>query len=214
MVAARPRYALFNNGSRLARLVVHNLLDAGRVPTCLVEPGYPPASPPPAAIFSAESESFDRPLLSEIPRLHAPPTEQDQCAQSIQACDIDFILVVCWPYLLAPVIIDSARQLTLNLHPSLLPAFRGPDPIGAQLAGNDARLGVSLHLLSQGFDEGDVLLRSTLREPLARRNRGSLEDACARLGSQLFIDVLDGYDSSWKAVPQQELEAVSDNAIS
>ena len=101
--------------------------------------------------------------------------------------------------------IESVDRLALNMHPSMLPAYRGADPIGRQIACGEPRPGVSLHLLSQRFDAGDILAQSTLGLSAAGAGREALEYRCAKIGCDLFVEVLDGYDSSWRPIPQQQL---------
>ena len=146
---------------------------------------------------------------------YAPRAQQAQCAQQLRQHRIEFILVACWPYLLDRLLLESATKAALNLHPSLLPAYRGPDPIGAQLSCAEPHLGVSLHLLNSQFDQGDIVAQAELDqlEPVqpervqpendqSKNDRASLERCCAKLGVRLFIDAVNGYDAGWNLLPQ------------
>ena len=122
----------------------------------------------------------------------------------LQQQEIEFILVVCWPYLIDEEVINSVSKGALNLHPSLLPNFRGPDPVGEQLEAFDVKFGVTLHLLNSQFDQGDIVAQAELPHPQDLYQRVSLERACAQLGSRLFIDALNGYDAGWRTTPQRQ----------
>lgn len=199
------RYALMHNGSRFARRVLQVLVAAGAAPELLILPGYAPARVPQQELLESAAAKPPGQFTDEIEIAYTPPKRQAQCARRLQALKLDFLLVACWPYLIDTVLVDSVSRLALNLHPSLLPRYRGPDPIGEQLARREPHPGVSLHLLSPQFDRGDVLLQAALAGPLPAADRGSLERDCATLGAQLFIETLQDYDSSWTATPQRGL---------
>ncbi len=113
------------------------------------------------------------------------------------------MLVACWPYLIDSSVIDSLDGAALNLHPSLLPAFRGPDPIGEQLNSDDRRFGVSLHRLSNSFDRGDLVAQAEIQLAKKSPDREMVEQDCAKGGVQLFISLLDKDPASWPCWPQE-----------
>jgi methionyl-tRNA formyltransferase len=77
----------------------------------------------------------------------------------------------------------------INLHPSLLPRHRGPSPVAAAILEGDAETGVTVQRLAMKFDTGDVLARSVV--PLCGRETcGELTETLARIGAELFTDVL------------------------
>jgi methionyl-tRNA formyltransferase len=203
----RPRYALLLNGSNFACEVLRSLQEQGHPPDLLVLPEYPPAS---AASSALLEEGRSQPLLRLAGALdiaYAPRAHQARLARRLRQAKLDFLLVACWPYLIEQAVVDSVSHLALNLHPSMLPAYRGPDPLGAQLEAGETLPGISLHLLSPVFDAGDILAQSPLPAQPTPGSRRSLERACARLGSRLFIEALNGYDTGWQPVPQAEIAA-------
>jgi hypothetical protein len=54
---------------------------------------------------------------------------------------------------------QTAKRACVNLHPSLLPALRGPDPIFRTLERRLTQTGLTLHLVDEGFDTGHILLQ-------------------------------------------------------
>lgn len=58
--------------------------------------------------------------------------------------------------------IRRARIACINIHPSLLPKYRGPDPIFWQLKKGETRTGVSLHLLTEEFDTGPIVMQKMI----------------------------------------------------
>jgi methionyl-tRNA formyltransferase len=81
-------------------------------------------------------------------------------------------------------------HLMLNVHPSLLPRWRGAAPIERAIMAGDERTGVSIMVLTEGFDSGPVCRAA--EEPIrADDDYASLSTRLQTLGAQLLIDTLD-----------------------
>lgn len=125
----------------------------------------------------------------------------------------DFLLVACFPYRLPAAIRDWPTQLAINLHPSLLPAYRGPDPLFWQLQRNEKKTGISLHVIRESFDSGPILLQTPINLP-AGATRQELDSLIARQGCEDFCDQLatdvwrtteqDPQDASYQALPKPD----------
>ena len=199
-------YALLASGANFSCEVMQALLQRHHPPTVVILPEFAPAQ---------NSIQSDRDLLSSAPyrRLlalskgistaYAPAAQQADCARFIEQNKIDFLLIACWPYLIDSVLIDSARKAAVNMHPSLLPNYRGPNPVEQQLAAHEPRPGVTLHLLNQHFDQGDIIAQAELEDLDTKPDRLTLERYCAELGVTLFIDALARYNLGWKRIPQR-----------
>ena len=205
----RPKYrfALLLNGANFACEVLQSLLRLQCPPELLILPEYPPAPGHAQAGRDIIAPAPHRQLSQLAPSLetgYAPAPLQAECALLLRQRAIDFILVACWPYLIDTVLIESAGKAALNLHPSMLPDYRGPDPIANQLADGKQGFGVTLHRLNQRFDRGDIIAQAELTETTPNPTRPWLEQRCARLGSELFIDALNGYDAGWSPLRQTD----------
>ena len=200
------RFALFSNGSNFACEVLQSLQHQGFGPALLVLPEYSPATVAvPTTLMQSQCTAQRRllRLAGNIEIAYAPSALQAQCARLLQQRSIEFMLVACWPYLIDQQIVNGVTRAALNLHPSLLPSYRGADPIGEQLNSTDVIFGVSLHLLNPHFDQGDIVAQAELPVPQEPYQRDGVEQACAQLGSRLFIDALNGYDAGWQTTPQK-----------
>lgn len=198
-------YALLASGANFSCEVLQALRQQHYLPELLILPEYPPAQGLPAADREMLSTAPQRRLLQQVRGTeiaYAPASQQAGCAGLIERHAIDFLLVACWPYLIDSILIDSARKGALNMHPSLLPDFRGPNPVAQQLASQHARFGVSLHLLNRHFDQGDIIAQAELRDPGRSPDRSRLEHRCALLGAELFIAAVRQYEQGWQPVRQ------------
>ena len=96
-----------------------------------------------------------------------------------------------------------ASKAAMNLHPSLLPKYRGANPVEEQLNGGEQNLGVSLHLLSDEFDAGDIVKQAKFELP-ETADRWAIERQAADLGSRLYIEACEEYGSpKWHPEKQE-----------
>lgn len=203
---ADNRVAFLASGANFSCEVMQALQQLHHPPGLLVLPEYPPAQPvskPENDLIPATPERRILTLGEGIETVYAPVAKQAELSRIIRQRDIDFILVACWTYLIGNDLLKSPRKAALNLHPSLLPEFRGPNPIEQQLAQQANRFGVTLHLLNDTFDQGDIIAQAELTGVGTSPELLQLEHRCALLGAELFIDAVKEYQQGWDPMPQQ-----------
>jgi methionyl-tRNA formyltransferase len=201
----RARFALLASGANFSCEVLQALQRKNYQPTLLVLPEYPPAkklSNPKTEIVTAAPRRRFLELVQDIEIGYAPAARQAECACLVQQTAIDYLLVACWPYLISEALITSPHKAALNLHPSLLPDFRGPNPIEQQLARGTSRFGVTLHLLNEQFDRGDIIAQAALSDTDENADRAYLEYRSATQGVELFIEAVKSHDRGWKPIRQ------------
>jgi methionyl-tRNA formyltransferase len=125
----------------------------------------------------------------DIPVLEVGTLTSPECIGALAATAPDLICVACFPRLLPPALLALPRFGCLNLHPSLLPAHRGPAPLFWAFRAGDARTGVTLHIMDERIDSGDILLQKALRIPDGITG-SALEEACAVDGAGLMLEAV------------------------
>ena len=101
----------------------------------------------------------------------------------------DVICVSCFPHLLPPAILTLPRLGCLNVHPSLLPHFRGPAPLFWALRAGVAKTGVTIHFMDEQFDTGDVALQRPF--PLQDgATHAEIETSLAAIGGELLAEAV------------------------
>lgn len=101
----------------------------------------------------------------------------------------DALAVAAYGALLPDPILDLAPRGGWNVHPSLLPRWRGPAPIHRAIWAGDAKTGVTIMRLASRLDAGPIARQQSVPiEPFA--SRGEVETSLARLGASLLIDFL------------------------
>ena len=101
----------------------------------------------------------------------------------------DVVCVACWNRLIPVTILDIPRHGFLNVHPSLLPSYRGPHPLFWQYRAGEKATGVTVHWMDAGLDTGDIAGQREIR--FEDGLRGSEAEAlCALAGGGLLADVV------------------------
>ena len=107
----------------------------------------------------------------------------DETYNLIKEYNPDLIVVVAYGMIIPKNIIDIPKYGIINVHSSLLPKYRGAAPIHAAIINGDDKTGVSIMYISEGLDEGDVIL--TKETPIyLEDNLGTLHDRLKVLGAE------------------------------
>lgn len=102
----------------------------------------------------------------------------------------------------------------INIHPSLLPKYRGPSPIEAAILNGDKQTGVSLMQISAGMDEGPVYAQTTIDIPL-QIDRVELSKLLAKVGADFLMTKLDVIlDGTLSPSPQNSADATYTKLLS
>jgi methionyl-tRNA formyltransferase len=101
----------------------------------------------------------------------------------------DVIVVAAFGQILPETVLDIPRYGCLNVHPSLLPRFRGVSPIPAAILAGDTFAGVCIMLLDPGMDTGPIIAEAQT-PVLPWDTTGSLTTRLAQIGAQLLVDVI------------------------
>ncbi len=136
---------------------------------------------PPVLVRAAERER---------PAVQPSGVRGPEFAERLRALRAEVLVVVAYGRILPPSVIDSAPAGAINLHFSLLPAYRGAAPVQWCLARGDTRSGVTTMRMNERMDEGPILLQ----EPVAidpGEHAPALTARLARIGAPLLAETLD-----------------------
>ena len=140
--------------------------------------------------------------------MYQPETlKGDEAYEKIAAIAPDFIVVSAYGKILPKRILDIPKYGCVNLHGSLLPAYRGAAPIQWSVINGDKKTGVTTMLMDVGLDTGDILLVSET-EIGEEETAGELFDRLAALCPDLLIKTLKALEEgSVTPVKQDEEKA-------
>ncbi len=135
------------------------------------------------------------------------PTKLREITENIQALAPVAGVLASYGKIIPQSTIDLFTPGIINVHPSLLPKYRGSTPIESAIANGDSKTGVSIMQLAAAMDAGSVYatqdypLRSTETQP-------ELYQSLATAGNNLLLDILPRVlDGSLQPTPQNEAEA-------
>lgn len=113
--------------------------------------------------------------------------------QHLRALAPDSIIVVAYGQVLSKDILQLPSKGCINVHASLLPAYRGAAPIHWAVMKGETRTGVTTMLMDGGLDTGDMLLK---REVMISNEAttGEIQDKLAVLGGELILETLNALE--------------------
>ena len=137
-------------------------------------------TPPPVAAVAAQ---YGLEVL-QPPSLRAP-----EPLSRLRELRPDLVVVVAFGRIVPPEVLAVAPMGGINLHPSLLPRYRGAAPIPRAIAAGDAETGVTVIHLTQDLDAGDIILQRAV--PIRPDDAtATLEPRLARCGAALLVETL------------------------
>lgn len=101
----------------------------------------------------------------------------------------DLIVVAAYGRIIPSGILNIPEYGCINVHPSLLPCYRGSSPIPTAILQGDEVTGVTIMLMDKGMDTGPILTQKTV-SILGEDTTGSLMDRLAQVGARLLVDTL------------------------
>ena len=77
----------------------------------------------------------------------------------MRAWKVDLIVLAGWMRIITPKLIDAFPNQIINLHPSLLPKYKGLHAIEKAFESGDEMTGVSVHYVNEELDGGEIILQ-------------------------------------------------------
>jgi len=116
----------------------------------------------------------------------------------------DYIISVSFGRIFPEKFIELAGGKTINVHPSILPAYRGPSPIISALLNGEALTGITLIKIEKKIDSGDIYMQTHLAIA-AKDNRETLEEKLSLVGKKMLVLLLELLkNENTAAYPQPE----------
>ena len=110
---------------------------------------------------------------------------------ALDALEPDILVLACFPWLLPKAWRARPPRGCVNIHPSLLPAYRGPSPLFWQFHAGETRTGVSVHVVDHGADSGSLIAQQAVAFPDGI-DTAEAETRTARVGAALIADWIAG----------------------
>lgn len=135
-------------------------------------------------------------------QLLAPGSDAEVCGW-LDKLSPDLIVVFSMSQLLKASVISIPKFGVINLHPSYLPSYRGPNPDFWQYYDCEQNPGVTVHYINEGEDTGDVIHQERVHIPLGTKSPDRLNKLVGDVGVKLLIQsILDIENGTVRAVAQ------------
>ncbi len=144
----------------------------------------------------------------DLPVVQPERVNRTEALESIRETAPDAIVVAAYGQLLKPVLFEIPPRGTINIHASLLPAYRGAAPVHWAIIRGERTTGITTFLIDAGMDTGPLLLKRSL--PIeADETAGELTERLAELGASVILETLSGLASATLSPLPQPNEGVS-----
>ena len=138
--------------------------------------------------------------------VHTPPgLRGDDVLSDLAAIPADIYVVLAYGRILPAAILALPARGVLNVHPSLLPLYRGPSPVVTAIRDGASETGVSVMLLDEGMDTGPVIAQSASVPITDSDTAESLTDQLFTMGVDLLVKTIPSWGrGDIEGVPQDD----------
>ena len=184
--AVAPLRALHESGHQVVLVVTRPSRPVGRRTVM---------SPP--AVYLAASELG-------LDCIQPRSVNSDRALATIRSVEPDILVTAAYGRLMKSDLLNLAPRGVVNLHPSLLPRYRGASPIQAAIAAGDTETGVTVLHTDEGWDSGPVYAAESLLIG-AHESAPELAERLVAIGAPLLVQTLDKIEQGEiQPVPQDE----------
>jgi methionyl-tRNA formyltransferase len=179
----------------------HLLLEGQQVVAVFTRPDKPAgrgrtSTPPPVKTAA---------LSWNLPVFQVPTLKNVEAAERITALRPEFIVVAAFGQILPQTILDIPSYGCINIHPSLLPKYRGSRPVAASILAGDVFAGVSLMKMDAGLDTGPIYSQAQI--PVSQQDTtGTLTGKLSQISARMLLEELLEV-SRGKLLPRPQIEA-------
>ncbi len=195
---------IFFGTSEFGAIVLRTIIQAGVTPALVVTTPDKPAG---RKLQLRPSEVKQAALELHIPLLQ-PETLQEEALSELRSMAPDLFLVAAYGKILPQELLDIPKQGSLNVHPSLLPKYRGAAPVQAALLNGDETTGVTIMLMDKDMDHGPILAQREFPIRNTLFTYPELHNKLAEIGGALLAETIPLFAvGKIQAVPQDDSKA-------
>ena len=97
-----------------------------------------------------------------VPSCYIKSKDEDLIIRYFKGLDVDYIVLAGWMRILSSKFIQAFPDKIINIHPSLLPKYKGLDPIQRALDNGDEVTGCTVHMVTEELDSGKILMQEEI----------------------------------------------------
>jgi len=195
---------LFFGSSKFSVFCLEELKTLGLLPTAIITtPDMPTGrglklTPTPVKLWAQENS---------IECLTPEKLSQD-FALKLSTLDFSLFLVASYGKIIPKNILELPKHGTLNIHPSLLPKYRGSSPLQEQILNDEKNIGVTIMLMDEKVDHGPIIAQEKVEILNWPVKFDELKMILAKVGARLYANNLENWQADKiKPVEQKHTEA-------
>ena len=119
--------------------------------------------------------------------------DEPKLIEKIKALDIDAAVVCSFNYKIPKALLNAVKDGFINVHPSILPKYRGGNPYSRVIMNGETETGVTIHFMDENFDTGDIIAQKAYHIH-SKATMGTLFNELNVLGIELLLQVLQAYE--------------------
>ena len=120
--------------------------------------------------------------------------DEPQLLEKIRKLDVDAAVVCSFNYKIPKELLLSVKDGFINVHPSMLPKYRGGNPYSRVIMNGETETGVTIHFMDSNFDTGDIIAQKAYHIH-SKATMGTLFNELNVLGIELLLQVLQSYET-------------------
>ncbi len=150
----------------------------------------------------AAAQEYDIPVYQPISLRKGEDAESSMA--TLRELQPELIVVVAYGQILPKEILELPKHKCINIHASLLPAYRGAAPIQWSVLNGEKVTGVTSMLMAEGLDTGDMLIKGET-EIGENETASSLHDRLSEMGAKVLLDTVAAIEAgTLTAEPQDD----------
>lgn len=206
MTFTNPRFAFFGT-PLFAEIILDELEAAGYSPALVVTA---PDKPKGRKLIVTPSAVKRWAQKRNIPVFTPQKLNDEDFLSELNKAACDLFIVAAYGKIIPQVLLDMPKYHVLNVHPSLLPKFRGPSPIESFILSSEPYTGVTIIELDAKMDNGPIV---AMRERVVKEQyprRPSVDELTldlAHFGGTLLAEIIPEWTGGLKATPQDHARA-------
>ena len=136
------------------------------------------------------------------------PKKIEETKEEIKEIKPDLMIVAAYKQIIPKEILEIPKYKSFNIHPSLLPKYRGASPIQYTILNGEEKTGVTIYLMDEKIDHGPILSQKEFEIKDKKITYQKLSKELAKLGAELLLENIPKILSKKiKLTPQNEKEA-------
>ncbi|MDD2753682.1 MAG: methionyl-tRNA formyltransferase [Candidatus Portnoybacteria bacterium] len=136
------------------------------------------------------------------------PKDKNELSYQLKAISYQLIITAAYGLIFSKDVLNAPQYGCINIHPSLLPKYRGPSPIQAVILNGDPATGVTIYKMDEQIDHGEIIANRESRIANRKITMPELSRELSVLGADLLLDTLhDWLAGKITPAPQDESQA-------